>query len=528
VTSLQLPVRRRPAVARLARDPSAAGWMDWLVIVLPAVLAAGISAIGLTARSIGFDEAATVAIASQHGAALWRAIAHDGGNMSAYYLVVHGLIAVFGDGLLVVRLPSLIATAVMAGAVAGVGRRLGGRTCGLAAGLLAAVSLPAVYWAQTARAYSVMLALLCLALHAYLVLVDAPDEPGAGRRPAIAYVVLSALAAYCSLMALLVVPIELLAVARRPVARRRMAGAVAALAVLFLPLAALALARGSGQLFWVPPPSSRVDTQVLEAITSAGLEPNFHRTPTSYALIVVTLVGLGVGLVGLVWQARRGRDVWAPALLIALFAAPVVVTFAVSVITQPIFVPRNILLTAPLAGLALVVGLRRAGLGPVALAVLVLVLLVGRALQVAPAAGVSPEPWRAVTRSVLAAARPGDCAVFYPEDARSAFAYGVQAAGAQTRAPRSILPALGWTQLRADVEAYRTLDRAQLATRSRGCRRLWLISSHEGQPDGPAQSRRHRARWRALDARLEARFGTAPIRSYGYASTIHVQLLPGR
>jgi mannosyltransferase len=448
--------------------------------------------------------------------------------MSAYYLVVHGLIGLFGDGLLVVRLPSLIATAVMAGAVAAVGRRLGGRTCGLGAGLLAAVSLPSIYWAQTARAYAAMLALLCLALDAYLVLVAATDEPGAGRRARAAYVVLTTLAAYCSLMALVVVPIELLAVARRPTARRRMLGATGALAVLCLPLAALALARGSGQLFWVPPPSSRVDTQVLEAITSAGLEPNFHRTATSYALIVVTLVGLGIVAAALAWQARRGREVWAPALLIALFAVPVVVTFTVSVITQPIFVPRDILITAPLAGLALVVGLRRAGLGPVGLGAIVLVLLVGRALQVAPAAGVSPEPWRAVTRTVLAAARPGDCAVFYPEDARSAFAYGVQAARAGSRAPRSILPALAWSELRADVEAYRTLDAASLASRSRGCRRLWFISSHEGQADGPPQSRRNRARWRALDARLERRFGTGPLRSYGYASTIHVQLLPGR
>jgi len=34
--------------------------------------------------SIGFDEAATVTIAAQHGSALGSAIAHDGGNMSGY------------------------------------------------------------------------------------------------------------------------------------------------------------------------------------------------------------------------------------------------------------------------------------------------------------------------------------------------------------------------------------------------------------------------------------------------------------
>jgi hypothetical protein len=55
---------------------------DWGTIALPSVLAAVLCFHGITSRSLGFDEGATVAIASQHGSALGSAIAHDGGNMS--------------------------------------------------------------------------------------------------------------------------------------------------------------------------------------------------------------------------------------------------------------------------------------------------------------------------------------------------------------------------------------------------------------------------------------------------------------
>ena len=41
------------------------------------------------------------------------------------------------------------------------------------------------------------------------------------------------------------------------------------------------------------------------------------------------------------------------------------------------------------------------------------------------------------------------------------------------------------------------------------------------------EARANRAQWLSLDARLERRFGSAPQQNYGYASVIHVKLLPG-
>ena len=155
----------------------------WGVIAIPAALAAVLSLIGLSGRSLGFDEGATASIAAQHGAALWHAIAHDGGNMSGYYLFMHVLTGAFGDGLVVLRLPSVVATVATVALIALIAQRLfADRRVALAAGVLAAVSLPLVYWAQTARGYAPMVAFVCAAYLAFIALTDTPAGAPAGPR----------------------------------------------------------------------------------------------------------------------------------------------------------------------------------------------------------------------------------------------------------------------------------------------------------------------------------------------------------
>src|SRR2546425_140026 len=85
-----------------AREPArglARSWApsarDAALLAGPALLAVGLCLIDISGRSLGFDESATVAIAGQHGSALWSAIAHDGGNMSGYYVLMHVLIDLF-------------------------------------------------------------------------------------------------------------------------------------------------------------------------------------------------------------------------------------------------------------------------------------------------------------------------------------------------------------------------------------------------------------------------------------------------
>jgi hypothetical protein len=254
----------------------------------------------------------------------------------------------------------------------------------------------------------------------------------------------------------------------------------------------------------------------------------FHHSVTTKALMWVTLAALLALVVATVVRWRRGEAVWGMGLVLSWCVLPGALTFLYSVLAHPIFVPRNLLMSTPALALAFAPALsdRR---GPRYLAPALLVaVLAARALPVVRAYGVSPEPWQAVTARVLAEARPGDCVTFYPADARMAFQYYVGTGAATRRAPRAVSPVLPWGVVRPFVEDYAVPSPATLARRTAGCARMWLLSSHEGQANGPPQARANRARWFGLAGALQRRFGAGPVRKYGYASTIHVQLMPGR
>jgi 4-amino-4-deoxy-L-arabinose transferase-like glycosyltransferase len=526
VTATGAPAR--PSPARPAGLD--AGWRgdrlrDAAAVAVPAALAAVLCFVGISARSVGFDEAATVTIASQHGSALWTAIGHDGGNMSGYYVLLHVLIGAFGDGLLVIRFVSALAMIAAVALVAVIGLRLFDRRVAVTGAVLAAVSLPLVYWAQNARGYAGMVAFVCAAYVAFVAIARQDGRVW----PWIAYVVCMTLAIYFSFVAVLAVPAQLIMVVRRPRLAVRLMGALAIVAVCCTPLVVLATSRGSSQLFWVPRPTHKVETQVLQALTSAGLSPNFHATVTTTPLLILTLAGLVAVAAAAITRARRGEgNQWGALLVLSWCAVPVVLAWLESYVTQPIFVPRDLLMSVPPLGLALALGLWDRRL-PRAVAVSGFAVLVGlRALQVVPSYGVSPEPWQQATAYVVDRSRPDDCIAFYPEDARMAFQYYVgTSATTAAHTARSILPVARWGVVRPYVEDYKTLTPAQIKSTASGCGRMWLVSSHEGELDGPPASLANRARYQELRAELERTYGRAPIKKFGYASAIHVQLLTG-
>jgi mannosyltransferase len=481
---------------------------DAVLVGAPALLAFGLCLIQIDGRSLGFDEAATVAIASEHGASLRAAIAHDGGNMSGYYVLLHLLISAFGDGGLVLHLPSAIAAGAGVALTSALGLRLFDRRVALAAGLLMAVSLPLVFWGQNARSYAILVALSVGSFLAFAVLLDSSRPHWAW----IAYVLCTVLALYASLMAVLIVLAQVLVLAwHRPRRGDAVTAAIGAVAVLSSPLMILISNRGSGQLFWVSHPDFRAVRQVAESVTSAGLEPTIHRTSTTYVLLVLTVVVLLA--VGAAIVARQRR--WPTPLLLLWLVVPIGFALIESFIGPAIFVPRNLLMVLPAIALLLAWGLTRIGAaGWVVLAALIAL----RALQLAPTYGVSPEDWRASTAYVMQSARPGDCIAFYPSDGRNGFRYY-----ANGTPPRSVLPAVPWAYERAYIETYTTLTKDP----SR-CRRMWLVASHQGRLDGPKASRSNLAQYRSLRARLSAAYGVARARQFGYADPITVELFGPR
>ena len=486
----------------------------------PAAVALILSLLDITARSLGFDEGASVTIAAQHGSALGSAIAHDGGNMSGYYLLLHGVIAVFGNGVLAVRFPSALAATVAVGALAALALRLFGRSVALMSGLICAVSLPLIFWAQAARGYAAMVALVTLSYLALVVLVQRVQDGRPLRWAALAYVVFTALAGYTSFVAALIIPAQIVVLAFIPRARRPVLIALASVVVCWVPLVVLALDRGSGQLFWVAGPSRNAQ-QVWESLSSAALRPSFASTPAKWVLLVVTSVLVLLAAAVAVRGLARGRRDWRSALMLAWLVVPVLLAWLESLLAQPIFISRNLLIAEPAVAVLVATALchRRVPriVGWVALAG----VLGLRAAALVPTYGVSPEDWKGATSLVLARAQARDCIAFYPSDGRMAFRYYA----GRGAAARAVLPAGAWGPVRPYVEDYATLTRSKLTTVTRGCPRLWLVSSHEGDRSGPAGSRANYARYVELRSALERAYMSHAVTSLGRAAVIRVELL---
>jgi mannosyltransferase len=491
---------------------------DVAVVIVPCLLAAVLVFLELGTRSLWLDEGATIAIATGHGSALWSAIGHDGGNMLAYYLFEHVLIGVFGHGAALIRAPSAIATILTVGLVAVLGRRLFDRRVALAAGLLAAVSLPLIFWGQDARAYAPMMTFICAS---FLALTYAVESPGR-RWPWIAWAVSLVLAVYMSFIAVLVIPGALAAVfAHRRASWRPALVALGGIVVLSVPIAVLAAGRGSGQLFWVPSPTLARFDEMLRWVTSSGMPPNIHRSVVGSVLLGVSLVLL----IAILVRVARSRS-WPTSLLVGWLLVPLVLILAESLVGQPVALARTSLVALPAASLLLAGGLVGCGRARLPLPmwlgwVVIAGIIVLRGLVLAPSYGASPENWKAAAADVAAHARPGDCVAFYPLDGWMAF----NAYAAQYPLPTSALPTAAWGRSRPYVERYVIPSAARLQAIARRCGHLWLVASHEGQRDGPPVSQANLVRFHGLEAALKRIYGRASAESrFGWAAPVRVRL----
>lgn len=508
-----------PEAGAAVRNATTGRRADLTCLLVPCGLAALLVLLELGTRSLWLDEGATIAISSQHGAALWHAIAHDGGNMLGYYLFEHALIGLFGHAPALVRAPSAFASVVTVGLVGVLGLRLFDRRVALAAGMLAAVSLPLVFWGQDARAYAPMITFITASFLALSMLL----EPDPRRVMWVAWAVSLLLAVYMSFVAVLVIPAQvlILLIDRRAAWRSALVGIGAVLAAA-IPIAVLAADRGSGQLFWVPAPTLARFDEMLRWVTSSGMPPNIHRNVISAVLLAVSLVALVTIIVrALVRPDPRTR------LLLAWLLVPLALILVESLIGQPVALARTSLVALPAASLLLAASLladdRAVRLplpGPLAWGAVALIVLV-RAAVLIPTYGTSPENWRRAASVIAAAARPGDCAVFYPLDGWMVF----NAYSGDVRLPASALPDATWGPARPYVERYVVPGPGHLAAVSHRCRRVWLVASHEGQRDGPAVARAHLASFHALQASLRRVYGGASAEQrFGWAAPVRVRL----
>jgi mannosyltransferase len=97
------------------------------------------------------DEFATWSAVTRSPAALDRLTDHIDGVLEPYYQFLHLWIGVFGDSVLALRAPSMLAAVATAGLVVALGTVVGSRRAGVLAGHVYAVVPSTVRYAQEAR-----------------------------------------------------------------------------------------------------------------------------------------------------------------------------------------------------------------------------------------------------------------------------------------------------------------------------------------------------------------------------------------
>jgi uncharacterized membrane protein len=509
---------------------------DLIPIASAALVGVVLAAIELGTRSLWLDEGSTFAIVSQHGAALWRGIANDGGNMLLYYLVMHVVIGVFGDAVWLMRLPSVIANGLTGALVAALALRLfpGNRRLATAAGLLTVVSLPLIFWGQNVRGYAWLVTLSVGSFLAFVAIVQTAPQRSPARAVIAAYVLSTLAALYIGYDVALLIPAQLALLLVYRERARLVIGCLALVLLLSVPLLVLAAERGSGQLFWVTPLGWRVAGQAALALLSAGFLPNFHTTVTTAPTVVVMALAVFAALTLATRAAlnapQRREQAGALIFILAWVLVPTVLTLIAYAAGEPIELPRVTILELPALALLVAWLLLRPAVRP-ALGIAALgVILVLRLLQVVPNYGVSSEPWNAATAYLLKATPAGQpaCVIFYAQDGREAVDYYLKALrpGRADPAPQlqPLLPGLPWNRVRPYVEHYSGLDTAQRAAVTNRCPRLWLITSHSGQANGTRQSLANLRGYERLKDGFSRDYAHTTLRTFGWASPIHVYL----
>ncbi len=429
------------AASRRAGFSAGAAWM----LALPGAATLVITLWGITGASYWRDEAATLSAAQRPLGNLLRTLGNIDAAHGAYYLLIWVMVKLGGTGELMTRLPSAVAMAVAAVAVAALGGRLVSPRAGLAAGLVFAVLPQVSLYGQDARSYAIAVAVAAIASY-LLVRAMQADSGGRRYRWMAGYSVSLAVLGIVNIFGLLLIVAHAVTVGLRCLrasdagasrggasgagasgAGASGAAAARSLAVSWLAAAVAGTALASpvvafafvqrGVLSWLSPPS-------LGAVR--GLHDLIG--PAYMADAVVLAIACGIVVSALLGRDRL-RANWPgslPALCLPWLILPPSILLVASLIT-PFYTFRYVLLCIP--AIALLAGAGLAALGWVAgTAALVVIALLGVPLQrqVRGPDG-HGDNVRQADRIVAGHLQPGDAVLeFKAENFAQAYPYGIR------------------------------------------------------------------------------------------------------
>jgi 4-amino-4-deoxy-L-arabinose transferase-like glycosyltransferase len=420
------------------------GWAEvggrrfWILAGIVLAIAAEARFLGLTDRSLWFDEAHSVYVTQSSFLQLLGLVAHTDTHPPLYYVLLKGWMLFFGSGEIAVRSLSAVCGFLMVPLLYGFARRMIDRDVALAAAVLLAGSAFASRAAQEARMYP-LLGLLALGSWASLRLALEQPRP----RMWIAYAVTTALMLYTHYFGFLVFGSQVLFLIPRLWRDRRMVVAAwlaqAGALLLFLPWApAFIMQAGSGRGWptFRPPVGATAVTDLFGLFSFGGelfgAAGYFHVSSFSPWLVLLISAPF-LALAGAGFYALRGERAWC---LACYLVVPIAAAIVVSQRTN-VFYPRYFSFLAPAWALLIGAGvdvtarsllrlpsLRSLGRPAVAIGLVIAVLAANApVINGYSYEGEDTYNWRAAAALVAGEAAPDDYLLFVPGFAEKAFEY---------------------------------------------------------------------------------------------------------
>ena len=335
---------------------------DALPLIFTVVLGVVLRLHQLEARAF-YDEAASWTFAHLGWHNFWDVMWNYEGNMVFYYVLLRGW-TIFGDSEFAVRSLSVITGTASILAIYLLGSYLFNRQTGRVSAALLAVHAFHVHFSQEARGYALQTLLLILSTYLFAkVTLPRPDCAKAStssQKLWAAYIVVSALAVYSQLFAVLVLAAQWLSPGfstLKKVGLATVAKSICALALLTAPIAFFVLFQDKGQLSWVPPLSTDRFIRFIEVFTgSSSLLSAIYITLCLYAIVSFVRANAHTkqptGALAVTAQKTHQR------LLILWLIFPIAITIVASTAIGPLFVDRLFVMCLPalvlLAGFSIV------------------------------------------------------------------------------------------------------------------------------------------------------------------------------
>jgi mannosyltransferase len=339
------------------------GWAATALWLAPIALASATMLVlglwGLARHSaMGNDEIVTRYASMLSFGQLAHLLKHTDIYHGFYYVLMHGWV-VLGTSPVTIRVPSVVAMTAGAGLLVYIARRLSGSAwTGLFAGLIMALTPTISFYAQTAREYATIIAVV---LCGTLALVRALEAEAAGLPDAritrrwVVYTLLIAVGGYLNEITLAVLAAHAVMVllarpGRRPLVHWAVAGAVGA--VLVLPVIALSIRQDSAASWITRPTFHDLGTLFHDYFGSKNV--------VAAALLICAVIALlPAGGSEPPWWRRGGISL--PSVAAPLLVMPAGVVLLESVAAHPVYVDRYVLFGETGAAMLAGAGIYRIG-----------------------------------------------------------------------------------------------------------------------------------------------------------------------